>query len=98
MTKFVINTCYGGFGLSRTAKLMYEKLTGQEPYSYSDNEIPRDDPTLIAVIETLGNRNAGTGSSDLKIFDIPAGTRYRIEEYDGNETIMYESQYDWFTA
>jgi hypothetical protein len=50
------------------------------------HDIPRDDPDLIAIIEELGEA-ANSGVSELKIIEIPDGTEYTIEEYDGIEHI-----------
>ena len=53
------------------------------PYS---RDIPRDDPDLIAVVESLGD--AANGScAQLRIVEIPDGTNWEIEEYDGNEHV-----------
>ena len=54
-------------------------------YFYS-SDIPRDDPDLIKVIEKLGKK-ANNQFSDLKIVEIPDGTEYIIDEYDGLEHI-----------
>ena len=54
-------------------------------YFYS-SDIPRDDPDLIKVIEKLGKK-ANNRFSDLKIVEIPDGTEYIIDEYDGLEHI-----------
>lgn len=61
------------------------------------NDIPRTDPTLITVIEKLG-RKADGDCANLQIEDIPAGVKYRIDEYDGNERVMTQDSYDWETA
>ncbi len=57
----------------------------------------RLDPDLIAVIEELGAAANGMCAS-LCITDAPAGSRYRIDEYDGNESVMTPDDYDWSTA
>jgi len=63
----------------------------------SDKDWDRSDPDLIAVIEALGEKANGA-FADIKIADIPAGTRYRIDEYDGNERVMTVDDYDWDEA
>jgi hypothetical protein len=63
---------------------------------YADN-IKRTDPALVQVVEELGER-ANTRFSDLCIEDIPEGTKYRIDEYDGNESVMTLDDYNWSVA
>lgn len=46
----------------------------------------RENPILIEVIETLGER-ANTLYSKLEIIEIPNDVKYEISEYDGMETV-----------
>lgn len=57
----------------------------------------RTDPDLVAVIEELGEA-ANDGYSSLAIAEVPSGVRYRIDEYDGSESVMTIDDYDWLTA
>ena len=91
MTKIVYSACYGGFGLSKQAFARYKELGGTCDY---DRAIPRDDPLLVQVVETLG-AGADTAFSNLRIRDLPEGTKYRIDEYDGFESVMTSEEYDW---
>ena len=100
--KVAVNTCYGGFALSEKAVRRYEELSGRvitwqlpcrswEPDSplktfWDDDDIPRHDPALIQVIEELGEDANKNDCTSIAIEEIP-GNRYRIEEYDGIETI-----------
>lgn len=65
-------------------------------YGHID-KVPRHDPVLIQVIEELGEAANGE-CADLAIEDVPEGTQYRIDEYDGNERVMTCDSYDWQTA
>jgi hypothetical protein len=38
------------------------------------------------------------GASDLIIYWLPVGTRFRIDEYDGSESLVLESEEQWITA
>ncbi len=79
--KFVINKCFGGFGLSKKAQ---EMLGINSPY-----DIDRDDPKLIEVVEKLGEEASGDYSK-LVVVEIPAeATDYEFDEYDGAESFIY---------
>ena len=64
---------------------------------FSQNEIERSDPILVQVVEELGKKANGSYAK-LRIANIPAGTAYRIDEYDGYESVMTSSDYDWKIA
>lgn len=59
----------------------------------SDRDILRHDPMLIQVVEELGAEASGRHAK-LKIVEIPDGTDYVIEEYDGFEHIA-EAHKTW---
>lgn len=60
-------------------------INGEEVNSW-DIYSNRENPILIEVIETLGER-ANTLYSKLKIVEIPDDVKYEISDYDGMETI-----------
>ena len=140
--KIVINTCYGGFGLSNFAYKELLKRKGKECYFYNhrwgsgytridddpdkydkyfsvivstkdygkfteeidsehrvyyDGDI-RTDLDLIAIIEEFGSEKCSGRYAELEIEDIPSGTLYRIDEYDGYEGIEYREEIDWLIA
>jgi hypothetical protein len=78
MKKIVINRCYGGFGLSYDAL----QALGIE----SEHDIERDDPKLVAVVESMGDK-ANSRNSQLIVVEIPDDVQYFIDEYDGMECI-----------
>jgi hypothetical protein len=59
--------------------------------------IDRADPILVQVVEELGLAASGDHAR-LRIEEIPAGTQYRIDEYDGNESVATRDSYEWKTA
>jgi hypothetical protein len=131
MTKIVINSCYGGFGLSGAAMRLYAQKKGldfyvwQDPkyksdmfkqyftadpsgmtkiegdfhckYGFWDRDIDRTDPVLVEVVEELGEKANGF-AAELKVVDIPKGTLYRIDEYDGLESIETADEINWKVA
>lgn len=79
--KFVINNCFGGYGLSQ------EFLT---KYGKKFERLERNDPELVAAIEEFGEDESSGFSASLCIMDIPDDcTDYYIDEYDGRENIIY---------
>lgn len=80
-------------------------------YSWHGIEELIFDPMLIELIrnnrldevETYVAKKYGSGvycggAEQLKITWIPLGDRFRIEEYDGSESVVSESQYNWLNA
>jgi len=80
--KVVINTCFGGFGLS---KLAVERLeaAGVHETGYS---IDRDNVELVRIVEELGHEADGSHAS-LKVVTIPDDVEWFISEYDGSEHV-----------
>jgi len=100
MAKIVYNGCYGGFGLSDKAVARYWELKGQpvpDDFSRFNLKEDRSDPILVQVVEELGEE-ADTAFSELYIRELPEGTLYRIDEYDGMETVMTQDEYAWRVA
>lgn len=64
---------------------------------FSVNDLSRTDPALVQVVEELGEA-ANDSFADLYIVELPAGTQYRIDEYDGRESVMTIDDYDWSIA
>jgi hypothetical protein len=51
------------------------------------DDVPRDDPYLVKVVEELGSKAASGDHAKLKIVDIPADADWIIIEFDGLEHI-----------
>ena len=149
--KIVLNGCYGGFGLSYEAMVLYWHARGKDLYFYrdistyndrskihryermsltdiqqsrntwtgyiycttedqgafldhfpeyivSDLDIDRTDPILISVVETMGSEAASDRLAKLYIEEIPDGALYKIDYYDGMESIITQSDDDWILA
>lgn len=82
--KMVINRSYGGFGLSEEAY----KFLGLEWDGYGFKyRYDRTDEKLISCVKALGDKVNGD-YSELKVVRIPDNaTDWRLEEYDGFESI-----------
>lgn len=100
-----INGCFGGFSLSDEGKQRYFELKREKnsniDYDVCDNDcdydMDRSDPVLIQVIQELGQKANGL-CAKICIEQLPVGTRYRITEYDGNESIQTEDSICWNVA
>lgn len=90
--KVIINSCYGGYGISDIALERYNFITSKE--IVHEYDISRTDPILIQIIEELGDK-ANSQYSKLKIVEIPNNTDYTIENYDGLEHIA-EVHKTWY--
>ena len=109
--KILINDCYGGFGISLEAELLYlqkkeisyellEENFGKGKYLINGEEnylhLSRTDEVLIEVVEEIGSDRASGIHAELSIEEIPDGADYSIHEYDGTEYI--DSTWFTFTA
>ena len=98
-TKVVYSSCFGGFGISLEAWTRMKKLgyTGSADV-YNDctylHDCVRHDSILVQVVEELGKKANGFGSN-LRIKEVFGP--YRIEEYDGAETVYEPDDYKWIT-
>ena len=93
-TKVVYNACYGGFGLSDEAVARLKELGSTINDTYLPWEFPRHDLLLVQVVEELEDK-ANTWASKLRIEEVSGP--YRIEEYDGYETVYEPGDYNWIT-
>jgi hypothetical protein len=85
--RIVINRCFGGFGLSPRAEALFrrtERVKHDDDFSVYD--IPRDHPTLVRIVEKLGEA-AGGDHSELKIIEVPDDVNWYVVEYDGLEHV-----------
>lgn len=93
--KVVINTCYGGFTLSEQAVQWLRDKGSPYPDLHTRNgEIPRHDPLLVQVVETLGPAAYKAPLSKLEVVTINED-KYRIDEYDGHEVVQTPNTIHW---
>lgn len=83
--KIVINSCFGGFGLSKEAYDYLGLKWDGYGYDFDEHEL-RNIPELVECVETLGEKANGR-FADLKVVEIPDDVEWEITEYDGLETI-----------
>ena len=63
-------------------------------HTWRESNVDRHDPVLVQVVEELGDK-ANAKHAQLKIDEVDGP--YRIDEYDGNESVMTSGDYDWVT-
>ena len=56
-------------------------------FIYYSESVERTDPKLIQVVEELGEEAASGSLSELRIIEIPEGTAWEIDDYDGMESV-----------
>jgi len=86
MPKIVINTCFGGFGLSEESLEDYKKRKNITDENFYHWDIPRDCPDLVAMVEEGGTDVDGI-YSELKVVNVPDDANWFIHEYDGIEYV-----------
>ena len=103
--KIVINSDFGGFGLSDEGLREYGRRKGlnlvekagtnftffyeneiKEENFFSEHDLLREDPVLVAIVEEMGEKSWNRFSA-LKVVEIPDGVDWYIEDYDGMEHI-----------
>ncbi len=62
--------------------------------TWYDREVDRHDPVLVQVVEEVGDK--ANGEYAKLCIDEVSGP-YRIDEYDGFESVMTAGSYDWIT-
>jgi len=79
-------------------------------YTWHGNEELLYDPSIVEWIEQGDLDKINTylelkypndtslGLSDLEVNWVPAGARFRIDEYDGAESLVLETNEHWLTA
>jgi hypothetical protein len=91
--KVAFNGCYGGFSLSDKAVDRLKELGVKYDRHYEYEDMPRHHPLLIQVIEELGKEASGDYSNlCISTIDSPL---YRIDEYDGSESVMTPEGIRW---
>lgn len=98
MTKIVINSDVGGFGISRAAYRKLRKLHDKHlpvmKSKYSFTDCPRDCPNLILVVEELGEKANGEPAK-LKVIEVPDGVEWQIERDDTGVEWVAEKHRTW---
>jgi hypothetical protein len=98
--KVVINTVFGGFGLSDKAMLELERrgavrLLRTDSGLYIENEDDefRSNPELVKIVKEMGEDSFGD-FAQLEIVEVPDDVQWHISSYDGAEWVA-ENHRTW---
>jgi len=78
--------------MSLTERLAYNKKHSEQ--TWYDHNVDRHDPILVQVVEELGDKASGDCA---KLAIAVVFGPYRIDEYDGSESVKQPDGYDWIT-
>ena len=78
------------YSMTMDERVAYNKAYSEQTWYYMN--VSRHDPALIQVVEELGEKANGD-HADLQIEEVDG--IYKIEEYDGNETVVTPGGCDW---
>jgi hypothetical protein len=70
------------------------KRLNEKDWIFSDRDVKRDDPDLVAVVRDLGSAANGK-HAELAVVAIPADVKWHIHEYDGTEYVA-EDHRTWY--
>jgi hypothetical protein len=78
--------------MTQDERIAYNKKHSEQ--TWYDHNVSRHDPILVQVVEELGDKANGM-CAKLAIKEVSGP--YRIDEYDGNESVVEPDGYDWIT-
>jgi hypothetical protein len=78
--------------MSMDERIAYNQAYSEQTWYYRD--VDRHDPALVQVVEELGKK-AGGNYAKLAIAEVYGS--YRIDEYDGYESVETADSYVWIT-
>lgn len=78
--------------MSMDERISYNRAQSEQ--TWYDRNVDRHDPVLVQVVEELGDKASGKYAK-LRIAEVSGS--YRIDEYDGNESVKTPTSYNWIT-
>lgn len=100
--KVLLKTCYGPLLLKKDIcekeHLKYKELSTFPSGLVYPSMLEDNKQLLIDIIEKFGCEYICGEYTHLTVVDVPKGTLYRINEYDGYEYIEYANDCEWLVA
>ena len=79
--------------MTQDERIAYNRKRSEQ--TWDSDGVDRHDPILVQVVEELGDKANGM-CAELAIAEVCADC-YRIDEYDGFESVETPESYDWIT-
>lgn len=79
------------------SNLFLTVFSPDEKFVLCGRDATRHDPMLVSVVEEMGAAASGC-CAKLAIADVPSGSKYWIDEYDGMESVATPDSYNWQIA
>ena len=80
------------YSMNIDERVAYNQAYSKQTWYY--NNVDRHDPALVQVVEELGDKANGI-CAKLRIDEVDGP--YRMDEYDGNESVETAGSYNWIT-
>ena len=80
------------YAMSFSERVAYNQACSEQ--TWYDRNVDRHDPVLVQVVEELGDKANGKYA---KLAIAQVSGPYRIDEYDGFESVETPNSYDWIT-
>lgn len=90
----VYNCCYGGFGISDDAVRWLQDRNVETDNSATG--LTRHHPLLVQCVKELGEKSNGQYAA-LYVHTLN-GNKYRIDEYDGSESVVEPNENEWIVV
>ena len=78
--------------MTKDEQIAYSRKRSEQ--TWDDDRVDRHDPILVQVVEELGDKANGM-CAQLAIEEVSGS--YRIDEYDGFESVETPESYEWIT-
>ena len=80
------------YSMTTEERIAYNKQYSEQ--TWCDRSVSRHDPILVQVVEELGDKANGA-YANLCIAEVDG--KYRLDEYDGYESVETPDSYEWIT-
>ena len=95
--KVLISPGFGaGWSTWNDPRMAFDKRLIKAFECHISEEDMRTFCAVCGYVDSNGNPPYMGGFEQLEVFDVPSGFRFRIDEYDGSESIEIFNEDDWY--